>query len=64
MTLCTVINVGSLASSHFGASREWLMVTWWINFVCMLLFVIEMLVKIVLDWRKYFFSGESLFFCH
>jgi hypothetical protein len=61
MTFCVVINVGTLASSHFGPSREWLMVTWWINFICMLLFVIEMVVRIIFDWRKYVFNADTQF---
>ena len=61
MTMTVIINCSTLASTHFGGSREWKMVTWWINFICLILFVIEMFVKIIFDWRKYFGNGSDVF---
>ena len=61
MTATVIINCSTIASTHFGASREWLQVTWWINFVCLVLFVIEAIVKIIFDAQRYFGNGSDVF---
>jgi len=61
MNATVVINCAVLATTHFGASREWTSVAWWINFICLVVFVLEAITKITYDALRYFMNGSDLF---
>jgi hypothetical protein len=61
LTFTVVLSCATQATGHFGASRQWLMVTWWINVVCLLLFIFEAIVKIVFNYNRYFRNGSDVF---
>ena len=61
MTLTVVISCATQATQHFGASRSWLEITWWMNLTCLVLFVGEAIIKITYNINRYFRSGSDVF---
>lgn len=56
-----VVNCVALASTHFGNSVEHQETTWWINFVCLVFFVIEAFIKVTSDPNSYFKNPADQF---
>ena len=59
--VCIGASCGAVASTHLGASREWTVATFWINFVTLLFFGVDVFVQMIPDPAGYFRNPISLF---
>uniref|UniRef100_A0A7S0F1Q4 Ion transport domain-containing protein n=1 Tax=Hanusia phi TaxID=3032 RepID=A0A7S0F1Q4_9CRYP len=47
MDIIVLLSCATIATTHFGASRQHVEVTWYINLACLILFILEALIKII-----------------
>jgi len=59
--VCIGASCGAVASTHLGASREWTVATFWINFVTLIFFGVDVFVQMIPDPSGYFRNPISLF---
>ena len=59
--VCIGASCGAVATTNFGATQQWTVVTFWINFVTLLFFGIDVIVQLIPDPNAYFHNPTTLF---
>ncbi len=59
--MCIGASCGAVASTHFGGSKQWTVATFWINFVTLMFFGLDVFVQFIPDPAAYVHNVTSIF---
>ncbi len=61
LAVCIGVSCGAVASTHFGASKEWAVVTFWLNFVTLMVFGLDVFVQFIPEPKAFVNNMSSIF---